>query len=526
MNLPSTYSTRLHTVDDDLEVELAHSGDDRLRSLGVRMDAERGIFLGELLEGDGQLVLVRFRLRLDRDGDDGFGEAHRLEDDRMVLDAQRVARLRVLQADRRRDVPGAHFLDFLALVGMHLQQPADPLLAVLGAVVDVRARRQDARVHAEERELPDIRVGHDLEREGRERLVIRRLALGVRRVVVGHVALDGGDVGRRREIIDHGVEQLLDALVLERRATQHRHDRARDRRLPQHLLDLVLGQLVLLQVFVEDGVVVLDDRLEQLVSHGGDPVLERRRHRPLDVLLPQRLVVVHDLDLADDVDQAREQLARAERQVDRHRLRAEPLAHHLHAHVEVRAHAVHLVDEDDARDVIAVRLAPHRLGLRLDAAHRVEHRDRAVQDTQAALDFDGEVDVSRRVDDVDAVLLVVVEPERGRGGRRDRDAALLLLLHPVHRGRTIVHLTQLVGAARVVQDALGRSRLPGIDVRHDADVPNAIEWCGARHSIPSFSKNAGRPGRPLPGRSRSATIRERRAPWMQDPLAQGPGIVG
>src|SRR3546814_9072801 len=46
---------------------------------------------------------------------------------------------------------------------------------------------------------------------------------------------------------------------------------------------------------------------------------------------------------------------------------------------------LHLVYVGDARDAVAVGLAPDRLALRLDAGHRVEHRDRAVQDTQAAL---------------------------------------------------------------------------------------------------------------------------------------------
>ena len=55
-----------------------------------------------------------------------------------------------------------------------------------------------------------------------------------------------------------------------------------------------------------------------------------------------------------------------------------------------------------------------------------------------------------RVHDVHAVAV----PE-GRGGRtRDGDAPLLLLLHPVHRGLALVHLTDLLLTPRVVQDAL------------------------------------------------------------------------
>ena len=60
----------------------------------------------------------------------------------------------------------------------------------------------------------------------------------------------------------------------------------------------------------------------------------------------------------------------------------EAVLDHLDGVVEVGAGAVHLVDEADARDVVAVGLAPDRLGLRLDALDGVEDGDRAVEHTQ------------------------------------------------------------------------------------------------------------------------------------------------
>jgi hypothetical protein len=79
--------------------------------------------------------------------------------------------------------------------------------------------------------------------------------------------------------------------------------------------------------------------------------------------------------------------------------------------------------------------------------------------------------VTGGVDDVDLVLV----PEAGRRGGRDGDSTFLLLRHPVHGGCTVVHLTDLVGDARVVQDALGGGGLAGIDVSHDADVADLVQ---------------------------------------------------
>src|SRR5690606_1408739 len=130
------------------------------------------------------------------------------------------------------------------------------------------------------------------------------------------------------------------------------------------------------------------------------------------------------------------------------------------AAIEIGADLVHLVAEDHARNMILLGLTPNGLGLRLDARIGVEKRDRAVENTKRTLHFDCEVDVAGRVDDVEAALLAVTAfPERGGGSSRDRDAAFLLLLHPVHGGRAIVRLAHLVVLAGVVKDTLGGRRL-------------------------------------------------------------------
>ena len=190
------------------------------------------------------------------------------------------------------------------------------------------------------------------------------------------------------------------------------------------------------------------------------------------VPLGAELLVLPDERLhLDEVDEAGVVALGADRQLDDGDVGAETVLDAVDAAEEVGTQAVHLVDEAEAGDVVLVGLAPHGLGLGLDAGHGVEHGHGTVEDPQRPLDLDGEVDVAGRVDDVDAVVV----PAAGRGGGRDGDAPLLLLFHPVHRRRALVDLADLVVAAGVVEDPLGRRGLARVDVGHDPDVAGGLE---------------------------------------------------
>ena len=477
-------------VDQDLQVQLAHPGDQRLARLVVELDQERRVLVGQLGQGHGELVLVGLRLRLDGHRDDRGRERHRLEHHRLGRVGQRVAGGRVLQPHHGHDVAGERGILVLAVVRVHLQDAADPLLAVAGGVLDVGARAQDARVHPEVREPPHVRVRHDLEHQRGERFVVRRApfelltGLGVR-------AHDRRHVDRGRQVLDHRVQQRLDALVPEGRTAQHRRALPGQGDLAQDLAQLLRGGLLAVDVLLEQPLVVVGQLLEQQVVRllGGRPQLVG------DVaILPFLAQPVGGPEVAlhlDQVDDPVEPTLDAPRQLDHERRGVEAVADHLDRAFEVGARAVHLVDEADPGDPVAVGLAPHRLGLGLHPGHRVEHGHRAVQDAQGAFDLHREVDVARRVDQVDPVVL----PHARGGGGGDGDAPLPLLDHPVHLGGALVDLPDLVGLARVVQDPLGRGGLARVDVGHDPDVPGP----GQRVLTDQQTALAGRSALPLPG---------------------------
>lgn len=123
--------------------------------------------------------------------------------------------------------PAPHFLDFLTLVRVHLENPAKPLLLLLDRVVDRIAGIHHARIHPEEDQLADKRVRHDLEGKRGERIFIGRMTFRVF-VVLVH-AHDGGHVRWRRQIVDHRIQHGLHTLVLECAAAEHGDDLAPER---------------------------------------------------------------------------------------------------------------------------------------------------------------------------------------------------------------------------------------------------------------------------------------------------------
>nr|AHE14890.1 hypothetical protein asmbl_2 [uncultured bacterium] len=305
----------------------------------------------------------------------------------------------------------------------------------------------------------------------RERLVLVRVPddLGL---TVERGADDGLDVQRAGQVVDDRVEQRLHALVLEGGAGEDRVDLRGDGRLADRGLQALDGDLLAAEVGLHEGVVEVRDVLEQLLAVlgglvgelGGD-LLDGVVLAHLGLTAPGEGLHLHQVDDADEVGLG------ADGQLQDQRVGGQALDHHLDAAEEVRAGPVELVDEAHARDAVLLRLPPDLLGLRLHTGDAVVHGDRTVEHPQRPLHLDGEVDVPGGVDDVD---VVTVPGALGRGGG-DGDAALLLLLHPVHRGRAVVDFTDLVVDAGVEEDALGGRRLAGVDVRHDPDVPGLGE---------------------------------------------------
>ena len=124
--------------------------------------------------------------------------------------------------------------------------------------------------------------------------------------------------------------------------------------------------------------------------------------------------------------------------------------------------------------MVLVRLTPNGFGLGFNAALCTERCDRAVENAQRTLDFNGEVNVSRGVDYVYTALVFFgcarSRPMAGGCGGSDGYTSFLLLYHPVHSCSTVVRFTDFMVNARIIQNTFGSSGFTRIDVRHNTDV--------------------------------------------------------
>ena len=135
--------------------------------------------------------------------------------------------------------------------------------------------------------------------------------------------------------------------------------------------------------------------------------------------------------------------------------------------VRIGLRQVDLVHDRHDLEVVLDREVRVRERLRLDALRGVDDEQRALAGLQRARDLVGEVDVARRVDQVQLVAL----PGDAHGLRLDRDPALALELHRVEHLRAHVAAGDGVGQ---LEDAVGQRRLAVVDVGDDREVADAL----------------------------------------------------
>ena len=257
--------------------------------------------------------------------------------------------------------------------------------------------------------------------------------------------IGGTSIGEGR-IVDDGVEQRLHALVLERRAAQHRHQLVGERALADAALERLRVRLLAAQVALERVVVELDRGLDQGMRGTPRPAPRARpgSRRYSNSAPSVSSFQMHRL-LADQVDVADVVGLGADRQGQHQRRRAQA------------ARGSSSTQRKKSAPIRSILLTKQIRGTRYLSAWRQTVSDcgstPATESNTAIAPSSTRSERSTSIvkstwPGVSMMLIRWSFQVAGGRGRGDRDAALLLLLHPVHRRGALVHLADLVRSCR------------------------------------------------------------------------------
>ena len=388
----------------------------------------------------------------------------------MILIAECITGGGVLKAYRCSNVACIALLNILTVVTVHLKNTADTLAASLAGVVNGRACLKSSRIYTEEAELSDKGIGRDLKGKSSKRLAVRAVTLNFL-VGAGIDSLNRGNIGGGGHIVNNSVEKLLNALVAVGCSANNRNHLIGDGGFADAFFDLGDGNLVTVEIFLKQFFVLLGN----VFHHFLVIFLSNLFHIVGDIGnidVGSQIVCVNVCLHFNKVDKTLEFILGAYGQLDGHSVALESGVHHIENMIEVGTHNVHLINIDHTGNLVFIGLAPYGFRLGLNAALSAKNRYRTVQHAERTLNFSGEVNVAGGVDDVDAILVLGIAgfPETGGSSRGNGYTSLLLLLHPVHGGGTVVNLTDLMVDSGIVKYALAGSCFTGVDMGHNANI--------------------------------------------------------
>lgn len=457
------------TLNVNFEMQFAHTADDGLLRLLVDVQTESRILTHEAVHGLGELIGIAAALGLDAEGHDGVGYVHGAHAIGQTTIGESVTR-GALNTKHGANLAGTNLGNILHLIGVHADDTGDADLLVSASVEQVLTLLQRALINTHVCELT-VRVLFELEGKADERQRVERnernafLSLGPVESMVGDIL----GVGK---IVADGIKHGLDGFVGKRGTHQHRSELQSNGGSSDGGLDLGGGRGDLLQVHLGDLIVYVGQLFNKLLSLLLGQFLELRGNFLGHFDVDTTLTIVSDGPHLDKINDTLKLLFGADGDLDSSGRKLELIVDHLDGLEGVGAHTVHLVDEADAGNVVALHLTIDSNGLTLNTADGAKHHDGTIQNSHSSLDLNSEVDMAGRVDQVEMVSLllavgVLLLPIGEGGGRLNGDTSLSLKFHRVHLGADAITAADFVnslGLSGVEEDALGDGSLAAVDV--------------------------------------------------------------
>mmetsp|Transcript_97521 Transcript_97521/g.284733 ORF Transcript_97521/g.284733 Transcript_97521/m.284733 type:complete len:272 (-) Transcript_97521:866-1681(-) len=166
----------LQPINDDLQVQLPHTLNDRLVGFLIPAETEGWVFTRKLCQSINHLVRVYLGLWLASNLDHRLWELHSLQRDRGIEGAKSVAGSGVLEAEKGNNVTSIGLLDLFARVRVHQDHAPKAFLLLCTGVEHHLPCLDASRVDAEEGDGTNVRICGHLESQSSKLLIWSVLA--------------------------------------------------------------------------------------------------------------------------------------------------------------------------------------------------------------------------------------------------------------------------------------------------------------------------------------------------------------
>src|SRR6056297_1051354 len=242
--------------------------------------------------------------------------------------------------------------------------------------------------------------------------------------------------------------------------------------LANSCLDFTEAQHFTSQIFFHQNIIVRRYLFEQCFARGLNLISHFSWNIDNVILGTKGFIIPNQCLHSYQINQTTKVFFRPDRQLQRQRIGTKALADHINATLKVGTNTIHLINKGDTGNTVFIGLTPDSFGLRLNPTNRTENSNGSIENLERALYFDGKVDVSGGINNIDTMVL----PETGGCSGRNSNTTLLLLLHPVHGRSAIMDFAELMGYTGVKKDPLSCCCFTGIDMSHNADITCFIQW--------------------------------------------------
>ena len=160
-----------------------------------------------------------------------------------------------------------------------------------------------------------------------------------------------------------------------------------------------------------------------------------------------------------------------------HKAVPQPMVELFQQRLPAGAGQVHLIEENEGRDVIPPQQTPERFGVALDAVGAADDQHRIIEHLQGALGLGGKVHMAGGIQQGEVGVSCCQQGLFGKDG----DAACLFQRVGVEKGVLVVHAAQFPDGTGAVEHGFGKGGLAGVHMGEDAHHQLLVRFLHGLH---------------------------------------------